>query len=115
MKKLMGLFIFVMCSIMLSTSVLAFVPVSNGLEEIQPIQSIQAPTNNTGKIIGIISWICYVLSCGLIIFAIIKTIHMIKKKKSIAMIIIFPIIMVVLAVLLAFGGTIASWLAAFAI
>lgn len=113
MKKLMGLFTFIICSMMLCTSVLALgEPISSGVPAIQPITYT---TNNTGKIIGIISWICYALSCGLIIFAIIKTIHMIKKKKSIAMIIIFPIIMVVLAILLAFGGTIASWLAAFAI
>lgn len=111
MKKLIGLFIFVVCMMMLSVNVLATIP-NIGVQEIQPITYT---TNNTGKIMGIISWICYALSCGLIIFAVIKTIHMIKKKKSIAMIIIFPIVIIILAILIAVGGTVVGWLAAFSV
>ena len=61
-------------------------------------------------IIGIAQWLCYVLACVLMIFAIIKMVKMIRSKTPILSCILFGLMMFVIAIGVVYGAMFLSFI-----
>ena len=110
MQKVKNIFICTIVFLLFNSVSFAISPSSNlSLTVIPPEPPTENPTFFVNSIMGMMTWIGYVIALVLIVFGIIKGIVMIVKKKPIGKAILFMVIMLAIAFAIVFFVSISKW------